>query len=169
MKTISSFKPLVANCPKVLILGSMPGEKSLQMQQYYAHPQNSFWYILGEILGFDSLLSYEQRTHFLIQNGICLWDVLKTCVRKGSLDSAIQNTSVISNDFSSFLEKRHTIEYIFFNGAKAEQLFRKHVQPTLDIHNLTPNLVRLPSTSPAHAAMAKTQKLIEWQIIKQYL
>ena len=169
MNKISSFRPILANNPKVLILGSMPGEKSLEMQQYYAHPQNSFWFILGEILGFDPSISYEERTEILRQNGVCLWDVLKTCVREGSLDSAIKNTSVVTNDFCDFLIKHNEINNIFFNGAKAEQLFCKHIQSKLDIHHLTPILCRLPSTSPAHASMAKNKKLEEWQIIKQCL
>jgi len=163
---ISSFKPLVDSNSRVLILGSMPGEKSLQMNQYYAHPRNCFWIILGQLFGFDSESEYLVRTKQVLKSGISIWDVLKTCSRSGSLDSAIKPMSVVVNNFEMFLAKQSSIETIFFNGAKAEALYRKHVLPDISAKFKRINLIRLPSTSPAFAAMKPAEKLLKWKIVK---
>ena len=115
MKTLlESFPPIASSSAKVLILGSMPGKKSLEMNQYYAHPQNLFWPFMAEILGFDKTLDYTARTTKLIENHIALWDVLQHCHREGSMDHAIQKDSMIPNDFSSFLKSHRHITTIFF-------------------------------------------------------
>lgn len=169
MKTKTSFRPLLANNARSLILGSMPGEKSLQMNQYYAHPQNSFWYILGRLFGFDPEDSYEHRVKRITDLGICVWDVLESCLRDGSLDSAIKTSSVVSNNFELLFSTHTNIKTVFFNGAKAEQLYRKLVLPVIEGKVTEVQYIRLPSTSPAHAAMSKKQKLKQWRIIKDKL
>jgi len=169
MAKITSFKPLVSDDARVLILGSMPSEVSLQENQYYAHPRNSFWFIMGELFGFKPELDYHTRTAFLIKKGVSVWDVLRACFREGSLDSAIQDSSVVVNDFESFLLKYQHIKYIFFNGARAEQLFNKYVLPTLPATLDYLQYQRLPSTSPAHAAMRPEEKLSSWGVVKDKL
>jgi TDG/mug DNA glycosylase family protein len=129
--------PAVENpSARILILGSMPGEASLRASQYYAHPQNLFWRILGEILGAqDKSLRdapYADKLRLLATNGIALWDVLASCVREGSLDADIDPGSMQPNDFTTFFATHARIERVLFNGAKAEACFRKHVAPSLD-------------------------------------
>lgn len=166
MPYVHSFPPIADAQARVLILGSMPGKLSLQAQQYYAHPRNAFWPILGELVGARADLPYQARMQVLKANGIALWDVLKSCTREGSLDSDIDDASIITNDFVSFHRAHPDIAYIFFNGAKAEACYRKHVLPGLD-SPLTPlQYQRLPSTSPAHASLSRTQKLKAWEIVK---
>ena len=170
MKTLlESFPPIASSSARILILGSMPGKKSLEMQQYYAHPQNLFWLFMAELLRFDKKLDYPERTAKLVENHIALWDVLRHCHRKGSMDHAIQKDSIIPNDFAAFLKSHKHITTIFFNGKKAEEVFNKQVKP--EISRLFPMLhyVGLPSTSPANAAISKADKLKRWRKISETL
>lgn len=145
---------------RVLVLGSMPGLASLDAARYYAHPRNLFWPITGALLGFDPQLPYAQKLGHLTAAGIALWDVVGECVRPGSLDARIEAASVVPNDIAALLVRFPSISHIRFNGAAAETLFRRHVTPTLPT---TPTLLRLPSTSPAHAAMDFEAKLGAWR------
>jgi len=154
---------------KVLILGSMPSRKSLAADQYYAHPQNSFWPIMGELFGFDAGLEYEARLERLRESGIALWDVAHQCDRPGSLDSAIKLESVVANDFESFFKMHPHIRSVFFNGRKAEELYRRLVLPVLPEGLRETDLFLLPSTSPANAGMKRSQKLEVWKIVRQTL
>ncbi len=149
---------------RVLVLGSMPGVASLRLQQYYGHPRNVFWNIVGTVLGFDPALPYEQRTAALVGRKVALWDVLASCVREGSLDSAIDDSSAVANDFAAFFETHPHIVRVCFNGAKAEVVYRRHVLPQLGTQRAI-HYVRLPSTSPAHAGMPYRAKLQEWRAI----
>ena len=161
---IQCFPPIEDSNAEILILGSIPSVKSLEEVQYYGHPRNAFWDIMGELLGFDPLLDYEKRKLILIQNKIALWDVLKGCEREGSLDSAIKSDTVVTNDFKTFFKTHPNIRKVFFNGTKAEAEFRKRVLP--EINEIYPDIeyIRLPSTSPAMASMDKSAKLAEWKI-----
>ncbi|MDD1621077.1 MAG: DNA-deoxyinosine glycosylase [Methylococcaceae bacterium] len=163
MTEIFSFPPIARADARLLILGSMPGKASLDANQYYAHPRNLFWPIMGELVGAHPALDYEERARILIANGIALWDVLKSCRRSGSLDADIDKLSMIANDFVAFFNARPHIDQIFFNGATAEHAFRHQVLPTINADNFL--LRRLPSTSPAHAALSYHQKLQSWRII----
>lgn len=161
MSHIHSFKPVSNKNARVLILGSMPGKKSLEQHQYYAHPSNVFWKIMGELVGAQPSLPYEEKLRLLQSSGIAVWDVLASCVRKSSLDSHIRKET--ANDFASFFAQHPQITQVFFNGSKAEQCFRKFVQekqvlPPLQFH-------RLPSTSPAHAGMRYEDKLQAWRAV----
>jgi hypoxanthine-DNA glycosylase len=160
-----SFPPLVGANPKLLILGSMPGVASLQAQQYYAHPRNAFWPIMAELFELNSSAPYPQRCEQLTASGIAVWDVLKACHRPGSLDQHIDPETIEANDFLSFLATHSTITAIFFNGGKAEQMFRRYVLPQLEQPLV---MHKLPSTSPAHAALNCEQKLKAWQQLKAY-
>ena len=161
---VQSFPPIAQRTARVLILGTMPGRVSLRERQYYAHPQNAFWRIVGGILGFDPALAYPERVAAVQLAGVAIWDVLKACAREGSLDSAIDPASAVPNDVAGFLAEHPRIRRICFNGATAQALYMKHVRPRLapgsDVQYL-----RLPSTSPAHAALPLAEKTRAWQAI----
>lgn len=127
-------------------------------QQYYAHPANAFWKIMGALTGAHIELPYHERLELLQHAHIALWDVLQSCERPGSLDAHI--TAEHANDFSQFFSQHPHISHIYFNGAKAEQAFRKFVLNHQPLPAL--QLQRLPSTSPAHAAMPYADKLSAW-------
>lgn len=169
MSTVCGFPPVADNNPAILILGSMPGSQSLQAGQYYAHPRNSFWFIMTRLLNGSADLDYEQRKVLLLHNGIALWDVLNTCQRKGSLDSSIINNTTVANDFNNFFTRHPSIKAVFFNGARAQQEYNKHIAPILDEKFSPIEYIRLPSTSPAMASLNPEQKLRQWKILLQYL
>lgn len=150
---------------RALILGSMPGEESLRRHQYYAHPQNQFWEIMGSLFGAGRDLPYPARLQRLRTRRIALWDVVYQCLRQGSLDASIDTASVAPNDIESLLEACPGIDAIYFNGQKAEQLFKTHVKPGLLV---SPICVRLPSTSAAHAALSRRGKVACWQQIRDH-
>ena len=158
----TGLPPVVDDGTRVLVLGSMPGQVSLQMQQYYAHPRNAFWRIMSELLGFDDHADYAARLDAMLAAGIGLWDVLRLCDRPGSLDSAIVRDSMEANDFEKLFAQRPSITQVFFNGAKAEQVFRRLVAPNL-AH--PPTYLRLPSSSPANAGVAYDAKLRAWRAV----
>lgn len=162
MQAIQCFPPIEDTHATVLILGSMPGVESLRAGQYYAHPRNAFWPIMGDLLGAGPGLDYPERVEVLKSNGIALWDVLASCVRQGSLDSAIAGDSMAVNDFPAFFQAHLGIERVFFNGAMAERCFHKQVRLAPDTRPLL--FCRLPSTSPAHAALSYPQKREAWRL-----
>lgn len=139
----------------------MPGVASLDAQRYYAHPRNHFWPIMASLVGVDLALSYGQRVDTLTQSGIAVWDVLQSCVRLGSLDSAIQAGTRVPNDFAAFFNAHPKIRLVGFNGAEAEKSFKTHVLPDLQTAAAV-RFVRLPSTSPAHA-IGFEKKLAAWR------
>jgi len=160
---ITGFPPVVAPEAQVLILGSMPGKASLDVSQYYAHPRNAFWPIICLLFNEPRQLSYDERLLLVQKNKMALWDVMRHCEREGSLDSAIEQSTVVANDFVGFLTDNASIRYLFFNGAQAEASFKRQVTPHLSAHGIKLEMVRLPSTSPAHAAMSFEEKLAQWQ------
>lgn len=161
------FEAVAAPDAEMLILGSMPGSRSLDAQQYYAHPRNAFWPILARLFAFSATSDYPTRLQQLIDHRIALWDVARLCIRPGSLDADIR--AVEPNDFSSFLAAHHHIRLICFNGQKAEALFLSLVQPHLSLGAQQIPKQRLPSTSPAHAAISREEKLAAWQVIRHPL
>jgi TDG/mug DNA glycosylase family protein len=160
---VRSFPPIETAHARVLILGSMPGGASLQAGRYYAHPQNHFWRIMVDLLGAEPTLTYAARIRLLKSNGIALWDVLESCVRPGSLDSAIREETIVANDFASFYRAHPKIERVFFNGAKAEASYRRYVARSVESTGGPRSYVRLPSTSPAHAALSFEKKRDLWK------
>jgi hypoxanthine-DNA glycosylase len=163
MARLQGFPPVARVNAHTLILGSMPGVASLAAGEYYAHPRNAFWPVTGKLLDFDPDEPYAARIGKLIGAGYALWDVLGACRRSGSLDAAIDPESLEINPFAVFLAAHPHIDRVFFNGATAETLFRRHVMPTLQGRTL--NYRRLPSTSPAHASLSIEQKALAWREI----
>lgn len=167
--TIAGFDAVAAPDARALILGTMPGEASLRAREYYAHPRNAFWKIMGELYGFPHDAPYRIRLEGLTSNGAALWDVLEACERPGSLDSNIKMQSAKPNDLPLFLIEHPGIARICFNGKKAEELFRRLVLPNLPSGSDLPDLLVMPSTSPANAHLSYQDKLAQWKIIKDEL
>ena len=158
MKHSYGFAPIAAANARVLILGSLPGQRSLAEQEYYAHPQNAFWRIMADLHGISG--AYETRCAGLIERRIALWDVLYGSVRPGSLDADIRQQTAVANPLKDFLHEHPSIRQILFNGKKSESLFRKLV-PIEGLEEI--RLIGLPSTSPAYAAMPYDKKLAAWR------
>jgi TDG/mug DNA glycosylase family protein len=160
-RRIRSFDPVAAEDARILILGSMPGERSLAAAEYYAHPRNAFWRIMQEVAGVDPAASYEDRLRSLQQHGISLWDVLHSCDRQGSLDAAIEKGSVKVNDFAAFFRSHPQIRVVLLNGGTAQRYFKRFVLPTIAKGKI--EHIGMPSTSPAHAAMSLERKIGAWR------
>lgn len=145
----------------MVILGSMPGMRSLQAARYYAHPQNRFWSFMGQLVDAGPALPYAERCARLAVAGIALWDVLASCEREGSLDSAIRDDTALVNDFGAWFAEHPAVATVLFNGTKAESSYRRRVAPQLPSD--TRRYLRLPSTSPANASQRSGDKLEAWR------
>jgi hypoxanthine-DNA glycosylase len=156
---LRGFPPIVDGRARVLILGSFPSALSLAAHQYYANPRNAFWPIAGELFGFEPDAPYEIRLVALRSRGVALWDVLHQCRRAGSADSAIERNSLVVNHFAKLFDDYPSIARVYFNGAKAADLYRRLAGVNERIH-----YQRLPSTSPAHVMRPGT-KLAAWRAI----
>lgn len=154
------FPPVARPDARILVLGSLPGVRSLEESRYYAHPRNAFWSIMGELCGARG--DYAARCAKLSEHGVALWDVLQSSVRPGSLDADIDPASARPNDFTGFFASHPHIRQIGFNGRKSAELFGRLVAPGLDS---VPPTVTLPSTSPAFAAMPVAEKLERWRTL----
>jgi double-stranded uracil-DNA glycosylase len=166
---LTGFPPIAALDARVLVLGSMPSVASLAREQYYGHPQNAFWPIMGRLFGAGPGLPYAERKAVLMAAGVAVWDVLEACRREGSLDTAIARDSEQANNFAVFFRKHPRIGTVFFNGTKAETTFRRHVLGELAELNRDFHFERLPSTSPAHAGRSLEEKLTAWQAVKSLI
>ena len=155
----AGFPPLAGADARVLVLGSLPGVRSIAEQQYYAHPRNAFWPIMKALFSIDG--EYDARCRQLIANRIAVWDVLHSSVRPGSLDADIRLDVARANDFASFFREHPDIGRVVFNGKKAGALFKRFVaaRPA----DAATRFMVLPSTSPAYAAMPYSRKLAMWQ------
>jgi hypoxanthine-DNA glycosylase len=167
MDHATGFPPIVDASAEILILGSLPSVKSIEARQYYAHPQNAFWRIMGRLFAAGPDTPYIKRTELLKRNRIAVWDVLASSVRPGSMDSDIDQATAVPNDFASFLEDYAGIRRLFFNGRKAAAMFgalvaSEHPEFDDNLHYAT-----LPSTSPAYASMSFEEKLRKWSIVSQ--
>ncbi len=158
---IESFPPIVDTRATRLILGSMPGAASLLAHQYYAHPHNAFWRIMNSIANTAPDAAYDERVRALHDAKIAVWDVLQSCERPGSLDSSIRRGSEVVNDFAVFFAQYPRITHVLFNGGAAEKSFTRHCAVLLRDSRVS--FRRLPSTSPAHAALRFEQKLAAWR------
>lgn len=164
MTIIHGFPPLARSDARVLVLGSMPSRESLARQRYYAHPRNAFWPIMTRLFGLQEI-SYRKRAIELTGHGVAVWDVLQACSRSSSLDSDIDDGTIVTNDFLGFYEAHPQIRLVFFNGAKAETVYFKQVIPDLPSKMAVFSHARLPSTSPANAGMSFEQKLEAWRLL----
>lgn len=151
--------PVIDDQAKILILGSMPGTESLKKEQYYANKRNQMWKIMENILQLQLPEEYSQRINVLKEHHIALWDVIHSCKRVGSLDSAI--TEDVPNDFMTLFKQHSSLKIVGFNGNKAYQTFKTKIgfQDFPEIQ-----FVKLPSTSPVPGKNVKSfeEKVVEW-------
>lgn len=150
---------------RVLILGSLPGERSLAAQEYYAHRTNAFWWLMGGVLGEGGLADqpYVKRLHSLRDHRVGLWDVIARADRRGSLDAAIRHAT--ERDLASFATGLPALRAIAFNGGEAARRGRRQLAD----HAARWTLIDLPSSSAAYAAMPRTAKLATWNCIRDFL
>jgi len=160
------FPPIARKDAETLILGSLPGRRSLEEQQYYAHPQNAFWKLMAAIFETEPTSDYDARIRLLLRQRIALWDVFAAAERPGSLDSDIVHATAEANDFREFLRAHRKIRRVFFNGKKAEEIFRRRVLPRIAAEFPDITYEGLPSTSPAHAGLSFEKKLARWRVIR---
>jgi hypoxanthine-DNA glycosylase len=152
---LTGLAPIIAADTRILILGSFPGNASLSAQQYYAHPRNQFWKLVGALVGEDLYaLPYDERLPRLLAHRIGLWDVLAACEREGSLDSAIRKPA--ANDFARLRHLCPALETVGFNGQASGKFAPQFAQ-------LGYRTVVLPSSSPAHMTLTFEQKLAVWE------
>ncbi len=160
MKT--AFEPIADVNSRILILGTMPGERSLQLQQYYGHAGNHFWKILFSILERPFSTDYRERKKLLTDHKIALWDVLQYCEGKGSSDNAIKNE--IPNDFKTFYNQYKNIKTVFFASKRAEDFYLRYVIKSPDRSYYV-----LPSPSRANTWKTYEEKEKEWRIVLKHL
>lgn len=158
MENCQSFLPNADENSEILILGSMPGVKSLDEAEYYAHPQNRFWKLMGIFCHNDNLYKtdYENKLKILLENKIALWDVIQSCKRNGSLDSNIKEEK--PNNIAELLKKFPKINVICLNGNKSYTSFKKYFPEILEKYEC----YKLPSTSPANAKYKLEDLYKEW-------
>lgn len=159
---VFSFPAVIANDARVLILGSMPGVASLNASEYYAHPRNQFWRLMGELCGAAPDLPYARRLQALLDHRIAVWDVLHTCVRPGSLDASIEHTSAQPNDLAGLLRRASGIRRICCNGGTAHRTLIRFFGARLARDFQQIEILKLPSTSPANAGWTYARKLTAW-------
>ena len=154
---LQGLPPVIGRNTRLVLLGSFPGVASLQARQYYGHPRNQFWPIVGAIWGVPlPALGYRQRLAALRERGLGLWDVYASCRRQGSLDQAIEDATF--NDLASLRRRAPRLAAIAHNGAESARALRHTAALGLPVH-------RLPSTSPAHASWSFERKLAAWHAV----
>ena len=158
--------PLLCEEPRILILGSLPGDRSIEVQQYYGHPRNRFWQVMSSVLGKPLPEDYAGKKRLLSDAGIILWDVYQSAEREGSLDSNIKEPRF--NDLLTLLKENPTIRVIAANGKTAERAFFEWNKSVLfNARELSRNTVfyGMPSTSPANAGWTLDKLVCEWSRI----
>ena len=159
-RLLHGLPPIIDSRARVLVLGSFPSTASLAAQQYYAHPQNQFWRILGAVIGQPlKEMDYAARIVAVQAAGVAIWDVFAACERAGSLDSAIREAR--PNDLRALQESAPALRRICFNGRMAAKRIREVEAMGFEVHVL-------PSTSPAHAGMSFEEKLARWRAALQH-
>jgi hypoxanthine-DNA glycosylase len=159
-----SFEPIVDEHTRVLVLGSLPGEVSLAQGEYYAHRQNRFWHLIGDVIAEDLAdMVYADRLHTLLAHRVGLWDVIAEARREGSLDSRIRDHA--SNDLVALVETLPNLVAVGFNGGTAAKI---GMQALAESRALL-ELIRLPSSSPAYAAVPYAEKLRAWEALRKWL
>jgi hypoxanthine-DNA glycosylase len=161
----AGFPPIARADAKVLVLGTLPSRMSVELGQYYGHPQNAFWKIMGRLFGAHRELTYESRREILKASRVAVWDVLASSVRPGSMDADIDASTAVTNDFNRLFDEHREIELVCFNGRTAEKLFLRHVAPGLENRSNRLRYQALPSTSPAYASMSFDEKLRAWRTV----
>ena len=158
------FPPVVDADTRVLVLGSLPGEVSLAQSQYYAHKQNRFWSLIGDVIERDLVdMDYPSRLNTLLEHRIGLWDVVQEAQRIGSLDSRIRNHA--SNDLTVLIETLPNLVAIAFNGGTAAKIGMRALSETANRYRIA----CLPSSSPAYAALPYQAKQAKWHGLRKFL
>ncbi len=158
----SSFPPVAADNTRLLVLGSLPGESSLAARRYYAHPRNLFWHLMGPVIGVNlASLGYEERLAALLQAKVGLWDTVASAVRPGSLDVAIREEE--HTPLADFVATLPDLRAVAFNGAKSAKIGMRLLAGS------GVELIALPSSSPAHAAMRLADKERLWLALRKFL
>lgn len=152
-----TFEPVWDENSHVLILGTFPSVKSRENQFYYGHPQNRFWKVIAEVVGWSVPETIQEKKEMLLANGIAIWDVIAKCTITGSSDSSIRDVEV--NDIGSLLAGTN-IQRLYGNGAKACELYNRYVR-----EETGREIQKLPSTSPANAAYRMERLILEWKTI----
>ena len=162
MTVKSAFAPVVDGNTRLLIVGSLPGEASLAAGQYYAHPRNLFWPLLGSVLDTDLAdMPYPVRLSAICERGIGLWDTIARAHREGSLDGAIRGAD--HADLANLAASLPQLSAVAFNGRKAWSIGAPQMK------NSGLELLALPSSSPAYAAMPRAEKEARWMVLRNYL
>lgn len=157
------FDPVLDERTRLLVLGSLPGDRSLAVQEYYGNRQNKFWLLMSDVIGVELVpLPYPSRLKALLANGVGLWDVVAEAHRPGSLDSRIRARS--DNDLRALLAHHPNIKAIAFNGGTAAKLGMK----VLGSHAANYQIEKLPSSSPAHT-LGYAEKAARWQALRALL
>lgn len=160
------FPPVITSQTRLLILGSLPGRQSLAAQQYYAHPRNQFWRLMGEVVGMDlAALPYENRLERLIAHNIGLWDVIGEATRPGSLDTLI--TGAMPNDLAMLLAGLPMLTAIAFNGKTASRIGRQQLFSATSPATVN-SLLDLPSSSPAYT-LSYSKKARYWVVLRNFI
>ncbi len=155
------FPPVVDTRTRLLVLGSLPGEASLTVGQYYGNPRNAFWRLIEGVIDAPLVpLSYEERLATLRAHSVGLWDVIAEAARAGSLDAAIRDPA--ANDLLALIETLPALRVVAFNGGTAAKLGARLVGDRIAT-------LALPSSSPAHAAMTFAEKAQAWSALRPYL
>ena len=152
----NSFGPISNSETSVLILGTMPGDKSIELNEYYGHSRNRFWKIISTITDNDIPLTYTDQKALLLKTKIGIWDVAHKANRKGSLDSAIENEE--PNDLDSFIARHKSLKVVSFNGTKSQALFDKYFNRQSGL-----KYISLPSTSPANTGIDFDNICKQWR------
>jgi len=156
--TKTSFDPISNSDTTILILGTMPGDKSLELGEYYGHPRNKFWKIISIITENNLPLTYTDKKELLLKTKIGIWDVAHKANRKGSLDSAIEDEE--PNDLDNFIARHKNLKVIGFNGTKSQALFDKYFDRQSGL-----KYISLPSTSPANTGIDFDNICKQWRQI----
>lgn len=162
VKGKTAFPPIANAKSKILILGTMPGERSLALQQYYGHAGNRFWKIMYALFDKPFSKDYENRTQLLLDNGVSLWDVLEYCEGVGSLDSNIVNEK--ANDFNTFYKNHPAVKHVFFTSKQAAKYYDVYIKRKSHL-----DYYLLPSPSRMNTWKSFDEKLEQWKIILKYL
>src|SRR5580765_5410334 len=169
MHKVVSFPPQVGADCRVLVLGTVPSLRSLELRQSYGHAQNLFWTFMGELFDAGRELAYAERIARLHARGIGIWDVYRQVERPGSLDSSIVKASEVPNAIPQLLACETTIRAIALNGGKAAEGFRRHIEPKLKpALRERIDVLALPSTSPANASIPRAAKFTQWRVLLRY-
>ena len=154
---LRGLAPVVTSDTRLLVLGSFPSQASLAASQYYAHPRNQFWTILSTLWGVDlRTLPYTARLAEVRRRGLGIWDVYASCLREGSLDSAIENAE--RNDLAALVATLPALRAIAHNGGESARAMAV-------TRALAPEVVRLPSSSPANASWSLARKVDAWRAL----